>query len=376
MMTFQSPSLPFIRSFSVNDMRKQRAIVIGATGAAGQNVVESLTNHPWFELVAVAASSRSADKIYSEAIEEARFFENTPSEEVLKMRVMDVEKVSPADFDLAFSALPSEVAKKMEPRFAEFIPVISTASAYRYEFDTPILIPDVNPKHAKLLKTQREKRGWRGFICPGPNCTTVGLAVSLKPLMDVYGIRSVHIVSEQALSGAGEKGLRLDSDYRRSVEMNVLPYIEGEEGKVEKETNKILGRLEQGCVRDAGIVIGATCTRVHVQSVHTEVVIVDTKKPCSVDDAKAAMRGYMSEPQRLGLPSAPEKPIIVFDEQEMPQPKLHRNYGGDVTLVGRLRKDPVFKNGLSYVVTSDNLDKGAGGGAVQTAEYLKAKRYF
>ena len=215
-----------------------------------------------------------------------------------------------------------------------------------------------------------------GFICPGPNCTTVGLTVSLKPLMDAYGVRAVHVVSEQALSGAGERGLRLDSPYRKSVEMNVLPYIEGEEAKVEKETNKILGKLSVDGVKGAGIAISATCTRVHVQTVHTEAAYVDTKKPCSADDAKEAMRGYVSEPQKLKLPSAPEKPIIVFDEPEMPQPKLHRKYGGDVTLVGRLRKDPVFRNGLAYVVTSDNLDKGAGGGAVQTAEYLRAKRYF
>ncbi len=357
-------------------MRKQRAIVIGATGAAGQNVVESLANHPWFELVALAASSRSAGLTYEKAIEGARFFEKTPSEEVLAMKVLDVEKASPRDYDLAFSALPSEVAKVAEPRFAEHVPVISTASAYRYEPDVPIFLPDVNPKHAKLLKMQREKHGWEGFICPGPNCTTVGLVVSLKPLMDVYGVRAIHVVSEQSLSGAGEKGLRLDSPYRKSMEMNVIPYIEGEEGKVESETNKILGRLSGDGVKGAGIVVGATCTRVHVQTVHTEAVYVDTKKPCSADEAKEAMRSYVSEAQKLKLPSMPEKTIIVFDEPEMPQPKLHRKYGGDVTLVGRLRKDPVFKNGLAYVVTSDNLDKGAGGGAVQSAEYLRAKRYF
>jgi aspartate-semialdehyde dehydrogenase len=357
-------------------MRKHKAIVIGATGAAGQNIVESLADHPWFELVALAASSRSAGMTYSKAIEDARFFENTPSDDVLAMKVLDVEKVSGRDYDLAFSALPSDVAKKREPKFAERIPVISTASAYRYEPDVPIMIPDVNPGHARLLKVQRERRGWEGFICPGPNCTTVGLTVSLKPLMDAYGVRAVHVVSEQALSGAGERGLRFDSPYRKSVEMNVLPYIEGEEAKVEKETNKILGKLSADGVKGAGIAICATCTRVHVQTVHTEVVYVDTKKPCSAEEAKEAMRGYISEPQRLKLPSAPERPIIVFDEPEMPQPKLHRKYGGDVTLVGRLRKDPVFRNGLAYVVTSDNLDKGAGGGVVQTAEYLRAKRYL
>ncbi len=375
-MTYLSPSPPSIRSSLVTKMRKVKAIVIGATGAAGQNIVESLANHPWFELQALAASSKSAGLTYAKAIEGAAFFEVAPCEEVLDMKVLDSEKVSIKDYDLAFSALPSEVAKEIEPRFAEHIPVISTASAYRYEPDVPILIPDVNPKHAKLLNIQRERRGWEGFICPGPNCTTVGLVVSLKPVMDSYGVRAIHVVSEQALSGAGEKGLRLDSTYRKSVEMNVLPYIDGEEEKVQKETSKILGKFSVDCIKGAGINIGATCTRVHVQTVHTEAVYVDTRRPCGIDEAKEAMSNYISEPQRMKLPSAPLKPIIVLDEPEMPQPKLHRKYGGDVTLVGRLRRDPVFKNGLAYVVTSDNLAKGAGGGAVQTAEYLKAKRYF
>jgi aspartate-semialdehyde dehydrogenase len=219
-------------------------------------------------------------------------------------------------------------------------------------------------------------RGWKGFICPGPNCTTVGLTVSLKPIQDEYGIDSVHIVSEQALSGAGEKGLREDSDYRKSVEMNVLPYIEGEEEKVIKETNKILGKLGRDGLKPARISIGATCTRVYVESVHTEAVYVNTKKPNTVDGVKKVLESYVSEPQKLKLPSSPQKPIIVLDDPSMPQPKLHDKYGGQVTLVGRLRKDSAFKNGIAYIVTSDNLNKGAGGGAVLTAEYLKAKRYF
>jgi aspartate-semialdehyde dehydrogenase len=357
-------------------MKKMNVIILGATGAAGQNVVESLADHPWFKTIALAASSRSAGMTYKDAIEGATFFEKTPNDDILEMKVADVEKVSEKDYDLAFSALPSDVAKIIEPKFAKHTPVISTASAYRYEPDVPVIIPDVNPKHAKLLKIQQERRGWEGFICPGPNCTTIGLTVSLKPILHAYGVRSVHVVSEQSLSGAGEKGLRLDSPYRKSAEMNVIPYIDGEEEKVVKETNKILGRLEKAGIKEAGITIGVTCTRVYVQTVHTEAVFVNTRKTSKVEDVKETLRKYVSEPQKLKLPSAPEKPIIVFDEPDMPQPKLHRKYGGEVTLVGRLREDPVFKNGLAYVVTSDNLDKGAGGGAVLTAEYLIVKKYF
>lgn len=356
--------------------KKLNAIVLGATGAAGQNVVEALKGHPWFKVAAVAASSRSSGKTYRAAVEGAIFFEETPANEIMEMKVTDVEKESGRDYDLAFSALPSDVAKVVEGKFAKHIPVFSTASAYRYEPDVPILIPDVNPRHAKLLRIQREKRGWEGFICPGPNCTTVGLVTSLKPIMDGFGVRSVHMVSEQSLSGAGEKGLRADSEYRKSVEMNVLPYIDGEEEKVVKETNKVLGKFSEGGVKEAGIVVGVTCTRVYVDRVHFESIYVDTRKPCSVEAVKEALNGYVSEPQKLRLPSAPKKPIIVLDDKNMPQPKLHAKYGGQVTLVGRLRRDPVFGNGISYVVTSDNLDKGAGGGMVLSAEYLKKKRYF
>lgn len=357
-------------------VKKLNAIVLGATGAAGQNIVESIVNHPWFKIDAVAASSKSAGKKYHEAIRDATFLENIPKREIMEMKILDVEKESGKDYDVAFSALPSDVAKKIEEKFAKHIPVFSTASAYRYEPDVPVLLPDVNPKHAKLISIQREKRGWEGFICPGPNCTVVGLVTSLKPVIDKFGVKSVHMVSSQSLSGAGEKGLRSDSIYRKSVEMNVLPYIEGEEEKVVKETNKILGKFYKGSIKPAEIMLGVTCTRVYVDRVHFESVYVDTKKMCSVEDIKNGMLAYLSEPQKLKLPSAPEKPIIVLDDPNLPQPKLHRRYGGQVTLVGRLRKDSVFKNGISYVVTSDNLDKGAGGGVVLAAEYLKKKHYF
>ncbi|MBM3291631.1 aspartate-semialdehyde dehydrogenase [Candidatus Bathyarchaeota archaeon] len=357
-------------------VRKIDAIVLGATGAAGQNVVESLQNHPWFKLVALGASSRSAGKTYKDAIKDAIFFERTPSEDILNMKVQDIDKVSPEDYQIAFSALPSEIAKTIEGKFAKKIPVFSTASAYRNEEDVPILIPDVNPKHAKIVKKQQEKRGWEGFVCPGPNCTVVGLVTSIKPIMEKYGVKKVHMVSSQSLSGAGEKGIRLNSEYRKSVEMNVLPYIDGEEEKVIQETKKILGNIKKYIITPAEIKIGATCTRVYVERVHFESVFVETKKENNIKDVKETLSNYVSEPQKLQLPSAPQKPIIVFDDNNQPQPKLHHDYGGQVTLVGRLRKDPVFKNGLSYVVTSDNLDKGAGGGVVLSAEYLKKKNYF
>ena len=357
-------------------MTKQRACILGATGAAGQNIVESLADHPWFQIEALAASSRSAGKRYGDAIEGVVFFDKTPGDEVLDMTVLNVEEIDPRDYDLAFSALPSGVAKGLEAKFAEHIPVFSTASAYRYEDDVPVLIPDVNPEHIELIDVQRRNRGWKGYIVPGPNCTTVGLVATLKPIMDAFGVKKVRMISMQSLSGAGEKGLRSDSPYRAKVEMNVYPYIEGEEEKVVKETNKILGTIVDGEIVGAGIDIHATCTRVYVDRVHTEVVDVETEKPATLEQVRAVLVMYESEPQRLGLPSTPERPILVFDEEDMPQPRLHREQGFMVTQVGRLQENPVTENGFTYIVTSDNLEKGAGTGAVNAAEFLKVKGYL
>jgi aspartate-semialdehyde dehydrogenase len=357
-------------------MSKLKACILGATGAAGQNIVEALVSNPWFELICLAASERSEGKSYGDAIEGAVFFEKMPPNDVMGMIVMDTAKVNPGDYDLAFSALPSSVALGVEARFAKHIPVFSTASAYRYEEDTPILIPEVNPGHIKLVETQRRRRGWKGYIIPGPNCTTVGLVMSLKPIMDAFGVKTVRMVSMQSLSGAGEKGLRADSPYRKMVEMNVYPWIEGEEGKVIKETNKILGSLLDVKIVEAGIDVHATCTRVYVEKVHTEVVDVVTEKPASLEGIKKVLAEFRSEPQELELPTNCEWPIMVLDEEDMPQPKLHRSKGFMVTLVGRLQENPVVENGFTYIVTSDNLEKGAGAGAVQNAEFMKAKGYL
>jgi len=356
-------------------MSKLEVCVLGATGAAGQNVVESLKGHPWFEISRLAASERSSGLRYSEAIRGAVFFDETPDQGILEMEVSDIDSLDPGDFDLVFSALPSSVARTVEPRFARRVPVVSTASAFRYERDVPILIPEVNSEHVRLIDVQRARRGWEGYICPGPNCTTAGLVMTLKPIHDAFGVRSIHMVSMQALSGAGEKGLREDSEYRRSVEMNVLPYIEREEEKVAAETRKILGRMAEEQVMDAEIDVNCSCNRVYVENVHTEVVFVATERGCSLEEVEQALSGFTGEPQELGLPSAPEHPIVVLDDECMPQPKLHGEFGGMVTLVGRLRRDTVFGNGVVYVLTSDNTDRGAGGGAVLTAEYLKAKGY-
>ena len=354
-------------------MSKKQAIIIGATGAAGQNIVEFTADHPWFKIACLSASERSHSKSYREATKAAPFFRTMPPEEVMEMTMVGADHVDPRDYDVAFSALPSEVAKVQEAKFAKHIPVISTASAYRYEPDTPVLLPDVNPTHIEMIKEQRENRGWEGYIVPGPNCTTIGLVSTLKPLLDTYGVDVVSMVSMQSLSGAGEKGLRSDSEYRLNALKNVIPLIDGEEGKVIKETNKILGKIVDGKLVNAPINIHATCTRVDVEIVHTEAVHLGLSQSASVDEVRKTLDGYKSEAQELKLPSVAEQPIIVVEEADGPQPKKHSDYPKMVTLVGRLRENPVFKNGISYVLTSDNLEKGAGGGAVLSAEYLKVK---
>jgi aspartate-semialdehyde dehydrogenase len=353
-------------------LSKKKAVIIGATGAAGQNIVEFTAMHPWFEIECLSASERSHKKSYREATETAPFFRTIPPEEIMEMKVIGADHVDPRNFDLAFSALPSSIAKTQEAKFAEYIPVISTASAYRYESDTPVLLPDVNPTHIELIRQQQENRGWNGYIVPGPNCTTIGLVTTLKPLNDTYGVHTVSMVSMQSLSGAGEKGLRADSEYRLKALKNVIPLIAGEEGKVVKETKKILGKMVNRELVESKINVHATCTRVDVEIVHTEAVHLGLVKEASIEEIRDTLNNYKSEAQELRLPSVAEQPIIVLDGDD-PQPKIHGDYPQMVTLVGRLRENPLFKNGISYVLTSDNLEKGAGGGAVLSAEYLKVK---
>ncbi len=354
-------------------MSKKQAIIIGATGAAGQNIVEFTADHPWFEIGCVSASERSHGKSYRDATAKAAFFREEPKDEVMDMKVIGADHVDPRDYDVAFSALPTEIAKIQEAKFAKHIPVISTASAYRYEADTPVLLPDVNPSHIGMIEGQRANRGWNGYIVPGPNCTTIGLVSTLKPLMDEYGVDVVSMVSMQSLSGAGAKGLAEDSEYRINALKNVIPLIGGEEEKVFMETNKILGDMVDGKLVDASINIHSTCTRVDVKIVHTEAIHLGLGKAASAEEVKAIFNGYRSEAQELKLPSVAEQPIIVVEDEDGPQPKKHGDYPKMVTLVGRLRENPLFKNGISYVITSDNLEKGAGGGAVLSAEYLKVK---
>jgi len=353
-----------------------KVALIGATGAVGQEFVIALNKHPWFELTQIASSERSAGKKYMEALYDLQSGiikwhnkEQMP-EYIRDMRLTRAKDIDPNKFDLVFTAIESADAKEIEPIFAKSIPVISTAAAFRYENDVPILIPGVNDDHAHLLDIQRKNRGWKGFIAPLPNCTTTGLAITLKPIMTRFGINNVFMTSMQALSGAGRSPGVIALD----IMDNIIPYIPKEEEKVQIETKKILGNLDTSFVVPNAIKVSCTCTRVPVLDGHTEIVFVETKRPAAPDEVKSEMLEFSKSVTVRDLPTSPEDYIIVHDDPARPQPRIDREINdGMTTVVGRLRKDSVFDNGIKYVLLSHNEKMGSAKGAVLLAELLKQK---
>lgn len=358
-------------------MARIRVAVLGATGVAGQQFLASLPGHPLFEVVRLGASERSAGKKYGDAIRDAggkvSWFGARPlAPEYAAMTVEDAAEMKPDGVDLVFTAVESDAAKVLEPRFAEKVPVVSTASAFRYEPDVPVFLPAVNLDHARLIEVQQKRRGWQGFVTPGPNCTTVGLAITLKPLDQAFGVERVVMTSLQAVSGAGRSPGVLALD---AID-NVIPYIAKEEEKVERETKKILGSFSGDGITDAKVAVSCTCTRVNVLEGHTESVFVGLKKKAGVDEVKAAMREFGSAFVALGLPSAPRHLITVSDNPYRPQPRLNRdNEDGMTTTVGRVREEAVL-GGVKYMLVSHNTRMGAAKGAMLIAEYLHHEGYI
>jgi len=351
-----------------------KVAVIGATGAVGQEFIIALNKHRWFELTQVAASERSAGKKYIDAIRDPnsgilRWHNREEVPDYIKDVVVSrVDDIRPENFDLIFTALESDDAKIIEPKFAKTTPVISTAAAFRYEPDVPILIPGINDNHAELLNIQRKNRGWKGFIAPLPNCTTTGMAITLKPILDSFGIDRVFMTSMQALSGAGRSPGVIALD----IMDNVIPYIPKEEEKVQVETKKILGHMNNGSVAPASLKVSCTCTRVPVLDGHTESVFVETKETVEAQDVKEEMVKFSKNVTITGLPSAPKDYIIVHDDPTRPQPRIDREVNdGMTTVVGRIRKDTAFDKGIKYMLLSHNEKMGSAKGAVLLAELLK-----
>ena len=348
-------------------MKKIEVGILGATGMVGQRFVSLLQHHPWFEIKWLAASERSAGKTYREACN-WRLRDSMPQ----SAWDLPVHECKPgAAPHLVFSSLDSKVAGQVEQEFAHAgHVVVSNSSNFRMEHDVPLLIPDVNPDHLALIHEQKEHRKWKGAIVTNPNCTTVGLVMSLAPLANKFGIEKVLMTSMQAVSGAGYPGIpTLD------ILGNVIPYIGGEEEKVEIETRKLLGKLTDGRVELGDFIVSAHCNRVMVEDGHTETISVALRSKATVADIAEAWRAYRSVPQERDLPSAPKHPIIVREEKDRPQPKFDLNAeNGMATVVGRLRECRVLQ--FKYVAFSHNTIRGAAGAALLNAELMKSEGYL
>lgn len=335
--------------------------ILGATGSVGQKFIQLLENHPWFEISEIAASKRSAGKMYKDAV---NWFMQTPIPE--KIADMTVKECLPnLDCKIVFSGLDASVAGEIEENFARAgYAVISNSRNHRFDPDVPLMIPEINASHLDLIK---EQKYGKGFIITNPNCSTIGMSLPLKPLNDEFGIESVHVVTMQALSGAGYPGVSsLD------IIDNVVPYIGGEEEKMQTEPLKILGTLEKGKIREADITLSAQCNRVAVIDGHLEAISVKLQKEATVEQIKQCWANFTGEPQKLGLPMAPEKPVVYFDDAALPQPKLQRNIDkGMVVSVGRLQKCPVLD--FKFVALSHNTIRGAAGAAILNAELIYKK---
>ena len=345
-------------------MSKTKVAILGATGAVGQRFVQLLENHPWFEVIALTGSERSVGKKYGDI---CRWV--LPGLIPEYAREITVVK-SDSDFDaqLVFSALPSQHAKIYEPDLAKKgYAICSNASACRTWEDVPILIPEVNADHTRLIDVQKQQRGWSGFIVTNPNCTSTGLTIAFRALHDAFNIKRAFIVSMQALSGAGYPGVAsLD------ILDNVIPYIGGEEEKVEREPLKMLGAFNGEKIIPAPMVFSAHTNRVAVTDGHLVVSSVEFENPVTPKDAKRILMNFEAPEIVAGLPSAPKPAIVVREQDDRPQPRRDRHEGqGMASVVGRVRTDPIFH--IKFANLAHNTIRGAAGGAILNGELLKAE---
>ena len=358
-------------------MNKLKVGILGATGMVGQRFVSLLDKHPWFDTVVVAASPKSAGKTYEEAVKGRWVIETKIPEYARKLIVKEVEKDMEEvarEVDLVFSALDmgKDLIKKIEENYAsKNVAVVSNNSAHRWTEDVPVMMPEVNPDHIKLVDMQRKNRGWKkGLIAVKPNCSIQSYVPIIKAL-EKYNPRKVEVTTAQAISGAGKT-----FDTFPEILDNVIPFIKNEEEKSEKEPMKVLGKIEKGrLVLAQNPRISATCLRVPAIDGHIASTSIELGKDITEKEFIDAITNYSNPIAKLNLPSAPKHFIKYFNEEDRPQTKLDRNYekGMGIT-VGRLRKDPIL--GWKFVALSHNTIRGAAGGAILTAELLKAKGYI
>lgn len=341
--------------------RRVRAAVLGATGAVGQKLVRLLADHPWFEISSLVASERSAGRPYGKAV---HWLEAVPLPAAIAQREV-VSAFSEPDFDVAFSGLDSATALELEPRLLEAgIAVVSNAGAFRMQDTVPLVVPEVNPGHLGLVT---EQPPGQGLHVTNPNCSTIGLVLALKPLVDAFGVETVLVTTMQAVSGAGYPGVAsLD------ILGNVIPTIRGEEEKLETEPKKILGILSGGRVSPAALRISAQTNRVAVVDGHTLSISVALSRPASLEEVREALGGFESPLTALRLPSAPARPLVWLDGDDAPQPRLHAGLGDGMSVsVGHLKPCKVLD--YRFVALVHNTVRGAAGAALLNAELMVAQ---
>lgn len=338
--------------------------VLGATGLVGSRIVSLLVNHPWFKVAAVSGGERNRGRRYAEARRDAGI--GLP-DYIADLKVSGSDPAAFVDCPLILSALPAEAASDIEPIFAAAgHALVSNAKSYRMAPDVPLIVPEVNPEHLALIDVQQRRRSWRGYIVTNPNCSTIVLSLALAPLYSAFGISKLQVTTLQAISGGGYGGV----DALSMVD-NVIPFISGEEDKVETEPRKLLGAMADGGIAFADISVSATCTRVPVLDGHLEAVSLQLGRPASVDEIISAWQEWQPLRQR-DLPTAPARPVVYLDAPNRPQPRLDRDVENAMaTTVGRLRPCPVLD--YKFVALGHNLIRGAAGGVILIAELLKSE---
>lgn len=342
--------------------------VLAATGSVGQRMISLLDGHPWFEVTEITASDRSAGKTYEESCH--WFLADPMPEYVKKMVLLPTEAAAVTKAKIVFSALPADIAKAVEPDFAKKgMYLSSNAAAYRKDPLVPILVPEVNPEHLGLLEAQHTQYGWSGGIITNPNCTTTAFMVPFKAIDDAYQIEKAMVFSMQALSGAGYPGVSsLD------IIDNVVPFIGGEEAKVEFEPTKILGRFNGSAVEPHPMVISAHTNRVAVVDAHTICLSFATRIKPELDELIQTVCAYQAPEVCKGLPSCPDQVIVYHPEENRPQPRLDRDLkNGMATSVGRFRKDAILD--YKMVTVSHNTIRGAAGGSILNGELIARKLF-
>lgn len=347
-------------------MEKLHVAILGASGAVGQRFIQLLDNHPWFQ-VAELIGKTSAGKRYGDAVNWV--LDGSPPEYLLDMIVKPLDSI--LDSPLVFSALPKEAAQSREVELAEAGHIVCTnASAHRMAEDVPLILPEVNAEHIKLIEVQRMNRGWTtGALVANSNCTVMPVVMAFAPLLK-YGIEKVHLVSEQAISGAGYPGVAsLD------ILDNIIPYVQSDENKMETESLKMLGELINGEIRFLDAVVSATCTRVPVIDGHLVNVSIALAQTPSVEEIIASWTDFKGDPDVAKLPSAPEHPIQYLSQIDRPQPRRDRNAGNGMTIsIGRLRECSIL--GYKFATLGHNTIRGAAGCSILNAELLAVKGYL